>query len=225
MAVEPLNPEQIDENFNTLTDLFESYRKTDHQIIRDNPTSFPNWQIVMKFGNEAIAILAKYGNKATLPEIIEAEDLDVGSVHSSTKQIQLAVAISVINSLWCDVEAIAERSDNLLKSWAKPAVDWEDNYKRSVAQIVVSRGKLVSLTANYYGWQEESRLIKKEPIVAAFNLIEDEWDEFENTYATDVDSHTGFTVDVLYSDGNFRKIRYETDIAEMAREFSKFGSD
>lgn len=221
MAIEPLNQEQIDENFNTLTDLFESYRKTDYDFIREHPSQFPNWPMVIKFAKTAIPIVAKYGNTVTWSEIVEAEKLEVASAHSPAKHVQLAAAISVIHSLWIDVDAVVGRPDNLLKSWIEPAANWEDDYKRSVAQIVVSNGKLVSLTPSYYGWEEERRLIKREPIVAAFNLIEEEWDEFENTYATDEDSHTGFTVDVLYSDGNFRKFRYETDIAEMAREFSK----
>jgi hypothetical protein len=202
---QPLDPATIEENTEILTDL---YLNADLNLPWLDERWFNSGGTQML--DTAIATLAKYGKLKTLSEIIEAESID--PTRTSNYNANLVGTMAELHALWIDTAYFVARPDNeeLTKEGRK------DRYHRAVAEIVVANGRLMRFDESFYGWTDWDG--KKESIVAAFDLEEDYWEEFNGTFASEVDSRSGFTLHVLYEDGIFRKLRYEAEIGEIMRE-------
>jgi hypothetical protein len=207
---QPFDADTIEANTELLTDLYL-------QSGIDIPLIDDSWAAPTQVLDTAIATLAKHGKHKTLAEIVEAEELD--SVNRNY-DYELVVTMSAIHALWIDVDYFVSRSDNLLNieiaSKELNEAGRKDRFNRSVAAIVVAHGRLMRFDESFYGWTDWDG--KKEKIVAAFDLKTDYWTEFNGTFATEEDSRSGFTLNVLYEDGSFRKLRYEAEIGEIMRE-------
>lgn len=211
--IEPLDESTVEENTEVLTDL---YLKAELDLPWLDERWFNSGGTQML--DTAIAILAKYGKFKTLSEIVEAESID--PTRTSNYNANLVATMAAVHALWIDTAYFVERTDNLLniagRSDEKTPAGREDRYHRAVAEIVVANGRLMRVDESYYGWTDWDG--KKEKIVAAFDLDEDYWEEFNGTFASEIDSRSGFTLHVLYEDGVFRKLRYEAAIGEIMRE-------
>lgn len=154
----------------------------------------------------AIDLLSKYGNTVLLPEVLKEEML----VEYCTV-VDLIPTMVEIYSKWIDMEEFTSRPNNLLLKVGGPS-DWERRFKEAITEFLCENGKVTYLHDGIYGWEDKSALIiyRDVEIVAAFNAKEDKWDEFENTI-DGCTTHHGISVDVLYSNGHFRTLRYETN--------------
>lgn len=210
---QPLDAATIEQNIETLTDLYLK-AELDLPWLDDRWFNSGGTQML----DTAIAILAKYGKFKTLSEIAEAESID--PTRTSRYNANLIGTMAAVHALWIDTAYFIACPDNLLnpagRSEKLNAEGREDRYHRAVAEIVVANGRLMRIDESYYGWADWDG--KKEKIVAAFDLKEDYWEEFVGTFATEEDSRSGFTLNVLYEDGIFRKLRYEAEIGEIMRE-------
>jgi hypothetical protein len=210
---QPLDAAAIEENTETLTDL---YLQADLKLAWLDDRWFESGGSQML--DTAIATLAKYGKLKTLPEIVEAESID--PTRTSNYNANLIATMAELHALWIDTAYFIARPDNLLnvagRSEELTHAGREDRYQRAVAEIVVANGRLMRVDESYYGWTDWDG--KKEKIVAAFDLDEDYWEEFNGTFASEIDSRSGFTLHVLYEDGIFRKLRYEAEIGEIMRQ-------
>lgn len=215
-AIEPLDEVTVEANAETLTDL---YLQADLKLSWLDERWFESGGTQML--DTAIATLAKYGKLKTLSEIIEAESID--PTRTNNYNANLVATMAELHALWIDTAYFTDRPDNLLnvagRSEELTPVGRLDRYHRAVAEIVVANGRLMRFDESYYGWTDWDG--KKEKIVAAFDLDEDYWEEFNGTFATEIDSRSGFTLHVLYEDGIFRKLRYEAEIGEIMRELGE----
>lgn len=162
----------------------------------------------------AIATLAQHNNKMTMQEILDEEDLNSESLYESS----LIRVMTEIYAFWVDKKAIITRTDNMID--APDEVSWKPLFNHAVVNLILAEGRLVSFNANYYGWSDYYSELKNEDVVAVFNLKEDEWDEFEGTFVTQQDSHTGFKCEVMFKDGTFRELRLEGDMGSIMRKIT-----
>lgn len=195
------------ENIETLENLFLSQKVDDNWLndYREN-----SGQTV----DVAIATLSQYNNKLTIKEICNNEELD----NESNYDAALIRIMTAVHSLWVDKKAIIERTDNMID--APTEINWKTLFNHAVVKLVLAEGRLMSFNASYYGWGDYNSKLKNEDIVAVFNLQEDYWDEFEGTFVTSQDSHTGFKCEVMFNDGTFRELRFEGDMAEIIRKIT-----
>lgn len=167
---------------------------------------------------EAIDILARHGNTKTIQEIFRSEGIDPTSY--KLRRSDLPLTLIKAHALWVDTKTFADRPDNLLNPDARSTESTDegrqDRYDRDIAAIVAAEGSAVDIKDDYYGWHDFNA--KDEPIVAAFDLDEDHWNEFNGTFNEDDDSHSGYSMTVLTESGEFRKLRYEANIGEIMRQ-------
>lgn len=163
----------------------------------------------------AIASVAKHTPTTLLHEILEAEEID--PTRWGAYDADLAHTISEVHALWNYRGKIKSRPDNLLNP-AEDNASLKDRFNRDVANLVISRGSLMRFNESFYGWEEYDNTEKDSHVVAAFNLKEDHWKEFAGTFASEEDSRTGFSLEVMYANGKFRKMRYEADLGSIMRE-------
>lgn len=166
----------------------------------------------------AIATLARYGNTVLLADVFEAEEMD----HGSDWDARQMRAMTEIYALWVDKEAIVSREDNLLHAPNTAKPHWKDMFNHELAKLLVAKGTLMGYNRSIYGWEDwDQRSVegdKLKNVVAVFNVKEDHWGEFAGTFATDDDSRTGFTAQVMYANGTFRDLRYEATLAQVMKE-------
>lgn len=163
----------------------------------------------------AIATVAKYHPADLLHEMLEAEEID--PVRYSSYDSDLAHTICVIHALWNYRGKIKSRPDNLLNPPADDA-GWKDRFNREMAQQVISKGHLMRFNESFYGWEEYDHKEEGHEVVAAFDLQQDRWKEFNGTFNSEDDSRSGFTLHVMYDNGKFRKFRYEADLGSIMRD-------
>lgn len=209
---QPLDEATVEQNAETLTEIYVN-GELDLPWLNDKWFESGGTQIL----DTAIAVLSKYGPKKTIGEIIEAESIDPTSI--SNYSTNLVATMTALHSRWIDNDYFIARPDNLLNSVGRSESSTEegrkDRFNRAVAEIVVANGRLMRFDESFYGWTDWDS--KKEKIIAAFDLQTDRWEEFNGTFASEVDSRSGFTLHVLYEDGVFRKLRYEAEIGEIMR--------
>lgn len=162
----------------------------------------------------AIATVAKYHPTELLHTILEAEEID--PVRWSSYDSDLAHTISVVHSLWNYRGKIKARPDNLLNPPSDDA-GWKDRFNREMAQQVITNGHLMRFSESFYGWEEYDHKEEGHKVVAAFDLKQDHWNEFNGTFASEDDSRSGFSLHVMYDNGKFRKFRYEADLGSIMR--------
>lgn len=163
----------------------------------------------------AIATVAKYGRNELLHEILKAEEID--PTRYSSYNSDLAHTVAEVHALWNNTKAIKARPDNLLNE-ASGDTGWKDRFNRQVANQVIAKGHLMRFNESFYGWEEYDYKEKGHTVVAAFDLKEDHWSEFNGTFNSEDDSRSGFSLHVMYDNGKFRKFRYEADIGTMMRD-------
>lgn len=205
-----LPAETIKDNTAVLEELFLN-ANIDTSYLDDSPST-EDKQII----DVAIATLAQYGNTVTIAEILATEEI----THTYNYESYLIQALTDIYALWVDKEAIIARDDNVLrKPGDNNAADWKARFNYELAKLVAAKGKLMAYYRTGYGWEDyETNRATLPKVVAAFNVKEDYWDEFAGTFATEDDTRTGFTAHVMYSDGTFRDLRYEGNLAQVMKE-------
>lgn len=159
----------------------------------------------------AIAMLAQYDNTRHIWDIFVAEEMEDDS------QGTLRRVSTEIYSLWIDKKALIADPANLLHAPAAGA-HWKEGYNHALAQAIAKEGQLMSYKASYFSWADYTtnpNAVKTATVVALFDIEEDHWGEFQGTFNSEDDSHTGFTAKVILSNGFARRIRWETDIAEV----------
>ena len=162
----------------------------------------------------AVATLATHGRLVSLFDIMAVEELDA---YSDIDQIRV---LSKIHTSWWDSATVAASDRNLL---AEPASDsgWQGRYKHAMALLLIEQGVGVALNESYYGWQDYG--IKTSdagnPIIAVLAVREESWDEFAGTFV-DADSKTGITGEVVFKNGENRKLRVEGSFSEIVRELA-----
>lgn len=123
---------------------------------------------------------------------------------------------------WVDMPALIAREDNIL-GWEGVAEDWRIGYQKSMSDTIVKHGLPARLYASYYGWADYDLVFAHQegkhthPIVGVFDVQEDYWHEFNGTFCTDDDSHSGMVAEVVFSNGTARKYRYEGSLGETMR--------
>jgi len=160
----------------------------------------------------------------TFSEMLEEIDDDLVDTEFDNdfdyQERRVVEVLSLIYKHWADFEAIESREDNVLRMADSPD-DWKIGYQKSLANLIAVHGVPVSLTPSHYGWadydlmsSEFNRTLRYKHI-AVFNVKEDYWREFNGTFNTDDDSHSGMVADVVYSTGISRKVRYEGTLREI----------
>lgn len=163
----------------------------------------------------AIATLAQYGPYAVLQDIIDGEELD--SSYSDRWTIRF---LEQLHTSWFQSAELIAGAANMLNTPASGSV-WQLHYKHALAHAVVQHGSFMSMNASYYGWQDYELNVEKPKVLAVLNVQEDQWGEFEGTFVTSEDEHTGFTAVVILEGNRCRKMRWETNISEAVRELTK----
>ena len=212
MTIKQVSEKQVEKNTAELENRFLTSNIDTSFVERFGKTRHSD-QII----DIALATLARYGNKVTIDEILEAEELE--DYEGDRYECLMVHALTVLYSLWVDKHAIMNREDNLLGS--QPVVpgeeSWKKDFRQAVLNLVLEKGQVIGFYASHYGWEDWE--FEKGPVpavVAAFNLKEDWWQEFEGTF-TENKSKTGFVVTVMYEDGIFRHIRFEGELGEIIR--------
>lgn len=160
----------------------------------------------------------------TLNEVFEQIDdsiIDSEFMNTSLDTIT-TVVLEELYKVWADYDAIVAREDNVL-NWVNDPADWKIGYQKTLADLIAIHGLMVQLVPSHYGWVDYDLDYKRHenPVpdwpAAIFNVREDRWSEFNGTFCTDDDSHSGMIADVLYSSGLSRKVRYEGSIGEIMK--------
>lgn len=151
-----------------------------------------------------------------LPDsIIEANWIS-GSDYHTMRTIQ------ALYQVWVDMSALIARDDNVLR-WENSPEDWRIGYKKTMAETIIQHGLPAQLYASYYGWADYDLVFARQegkhthPVVGVFDVQEDYWHEFNGTFCTDDDSHSGMVAEVVFFDGTVRKYRYEGSLGETMR--------
>jgi hypothetical protein len=162
--------------------------------------------------DSAIATLARHHHTATVFDIVKAEELDLR--YDAT----LINTIAIIHIHWFDLTAVVDSPRNILRTPPKPDDNWKARYRYDAAKSLIKSGTVMQLQESVFGWEEY--LWKEEnpdnPVVAVVDVFEDHWSEFTQT---DMDpmSKTGITAEVLFQDGQNRRIRKEGTFEEVMR--------
>lgn len=117
---------------------------------------------------------------------------------------------------WVDVDAVRERSDNILSPDYHLGEEWKTHFSVACAQYLVEKGKLVSHNDSNFGWVDHYLVFNGQDIIGVYNIKMDFWNEFEHTF-TDDSSHSGYKADVLLSTGHSRVMRVEAEMGEIVR--------
>lgn len=152
---------------------------------------------------DAIEILAKYGNRVLLSDVLRKEGLH--RLFASSWSI--VAMLTEIYALWIDQEAIISRPDNLLnQSFDKD--NWRAAVKPVLAHFLIQYGSVLDYRQTEIGKIDYSeRRIK---VLAAFDLR-----EYPLISRSEEDTRTSITAHVLLSDGRMRNIFFEGSIADL----------
>ena len=144
--------------------------------------------------------------------------------YSNNNDLQTLRIVEALYPHWYDKQGLIEREDNIL-NWQLDPDNWRIGYKKSLAELISSKGSPIALSASYYSWVDYDLLAYsdfdkpvRDKAVAVFNVREDCWSEFNGTFNTDDDSHSGMIADVVYSTGISRKVRYEGSLREIMND-------
>lgn len=217
MTISKLSDEQIQRNTETLENL---YIESGIEMPWLDSSYFVNGSGGVV--DISIATLAQYGNQALISETLEAEEYDAHGYQTySYYDGSFIQTLSNLYTLWVDKKSIINRADNLLVAPDSDA-GWKPRLNYEIAQLIVKKGSLMSYHASNFNWEvysEERDEYKARKVVAAFNLKESHWGKFTGTGAED-DYITAFVMEVMYDNGEFRKLAYESDLGSIMRELS-----
>jgi len=192
----------IDANIKALEELVLSL-DLNFYILHENE----RWTV-----DTAIATLARHHHTATVFDIVKAEELDLRF------DATLISTISTIHKHWFDVDAVVDSPRNILRNPPKADDNWKDRYRYDAAKSLIKHGTVMQLQETTFGWQEYlwAEENKDNPVVAVVDVFEDHWSEFTQT---DMDPmyKTGITAEVLFKDGQNRRIRKEGTFEEVMR--------
>ena len=203
-----------------VTKLPKKQQRLNAEILEDLYTGAENFARFYEKRNvaeaivEVIPMLAAFGPKVTISEIREAQ-----KGYFYWEECTLAV-LTELHALWVDKEHFIQREDNLLTPPAGPNPHWRKSFEHEAVKVIAQKGGIVAHRESSYNWEEYFRPSQPIPeVIAAFNFREKEWEEFNGTFASN-SSHVGLEMDVLLSDGQFRVMRYETELGDFMRELS-----
>ena len=180
---------------------------------KDWPECYGVSELVDNYLANSIFTVARYGNAVTLDEILEAEEERAGGIPNGTH----LRALTIIHSLWVDKHAIINREDNLLLEAQKAAGAPEEESHHRVLLNLLQRGFVVSFTPNIFNWIDWKEVRKMDkgldsPVVAAFNLREDEWEIDKGDESLTTEIRKGLRCTVMSEDGMFRRLRLEGNL-------------
>lgn len=118
---------------------------------------------------------------------------------------------------WVDVDALTDRAGNKLNEVSSNI--WEKEYNADMIQLLVKRGGVIATIPSYYGWQDfdktkDLRNRDTSDIAGIFNMKEDSWDEFIDSFADDSTCH-GIFAEVFYKTGESFLVRYEGSFSDF----------
>lgn len=154
----------------------------------------------------AMGILARYGKKVLVTEIVAAEITNELRFRSQWDSVQIIMA--ELYSFWVDKDAIVGRVDNLL-AVPDTRIGWEDEFARGAARTICEGRFVVTSDDKSF----EFGYMDGKEIVAAFDVREETWYD-EGFGERDVE-YSGFVADVMLSNGVFAKARFEGSISEL----------
>lgn len=186
-------------NYAELDALAESAGLIENAYTRVLPDAY------LKSLKTAAGILARYGNKVTLAEIVvsETSDLRYRSEWSPVEKI-----MSELYPVWVDKDAIVAREDNLLTS-PEVRIGWEDEFARGAARTICDSGTIVGSDGKPFGFGYTA----DRKIVAAFEVTEDTW--YDEGFGEEDTEYKGFATEVMLDDGTFGIARFEGSISEL----------
>lgn len=133
---------------------------------------------------------------------------------------------SEIHSMHVDVEALKNRSDNLLNVPDIPVEGWKSGYDHSSAKFLAQRGKASMFPSDYYFGRMDERFSTDDykafrpelgEIVAMFKLEEETYGEFESTMSEESRTVTTVSAEVVFASGHCRDIYFEGTVGEFVR--------
>lgn len=187
-----------------------------HQTMNEVMDEQKTHEILDKFAaknlEEAISFLAEITpNNLTLDEVLKNNEDEVDHEY-----------LDLVYPAWVDLDAVKARKDNILNKKIEDGnTDWRVGYEIDLANFIIKNGIPVSLNASYYGWGDYRNEKLDVPIVAAFNIKEENWHEFNGTFNTEDDSTTGLSIDVVYENGASRILRYTGTLGSIMRKLLK----
>lgn len=129
-----------------------------------------------------------------------------------------AMAYYALYPYYIDIEELKNREDNVLND--------PSSFYSKMAHLIFDSGNPVSPTSSVYGWVDydfikENRTFDN--VIAAFNIQDDFWSEFEGTFVEN-SYEKGMIGTFVFKDGTTRNYRYVVDelgslISEMADKF------
>lgn len=180
----------------------------------------------------AVSVLATYGNKSTLNEIFAAEKYN-DTYESYGKRLPIPeVTCAALYSLWVDKEHMVGREDNLL-SVPTSKVGWFSQlnpvsaFKNAAAQVILQKGKPEHRAEASDELRPSSRrsILRLPPpppaedAIAVFNFKAPIFTVWEHRQMKGVKQT--FDIDVLYRNGWFYTISYDTSLDQLFSEIER----
>lgn len=192
--------------------------KTVEEIVEEIPMASP-------FKNHVITKLDGVDRATTLlemiiqitehsPEAILTGEEDYSPLRFSRDELE---ALHILYKEWVDVDALSNRAGNKLNDVSSNI--WEKEYNADMITLLVKSGGVIAAIPSYYGWQDfektkDLRSRNREDIAGIFNMKEDSWDEFIDSFADDSTRH-GIFAEVLYKTGESYFVRYEGSFSDF----------
>lgn len=117
--------------------------------------------------------------------------------------------------------------DTMYRHWVVQDISRDDNkittdFGKMSADFLQLYGMPVSLSADYYGWQDYDAIedFKHVTVVGIYDIGSDQWSEFEGTFVEDT-VYSGFSAYVVLENGVERYMRSECSLAEVMQYFSE----
>ena len=181
------------------------------ELFIDSDLKIPKWASIYRYERGAqwvdiaIATVAKYTPRATVYDIIEAEDED---------DPYFAEHVRLISTLWQDYDYLISPERNLL---VHPEVrDWRLQLRQHLATLLELQGRIMTDDDRSFSWVHPHFWDPKErpAVLSVLTVEEDYWSEFDGTFVPGSD-HVGISGIVLLADHTVRKLRVETDLSEL----------
>lgn len=164
----------------------------------------------------------------TLHEVYDAFDdhvIDESDYRGSEDYPSMRL-VDLFYKHWVDLDAVKSRADNLLTYVPTADDSWKVNFHIAVAKYMKKSAMwkgtehkldIININPLYYSRYDYESCNLYRHIVGVFNVHEEYWSEFEGTFFTGDDSHTGLVADAVFDSGASRKVSIEGDIAHFMK--------
>lgn len=181
----------------------------------------------------------KTRNEKILKSLIEDMVVFVGSSLSFSEILEVLkkeghydftrVEISFLNFSYLrivDVEKVINRDDNACNVKGNSA-SWKDHMNKALAEEIAKKQTYTLGAENYYSPVHydffESKGISKKNVptlIAAFNIKEDSWREFQGTYYYGDDEKIGVSADLIFDNNTHYHARVEESFAALINKIT-----